>query len=109
MIIKGHEVRGSVLDEETRCAHYHQEIDRIAIKFYCCETYYPCHQCHEEDGCGEVQVWPKEKWEEKAVLCGGCGHELTVREYLACESTCPSCGVAFNPGCRLHKHFYFES
>ncbi|WP_408606663.1 CHY zinc finger protein [Domibacillus epiphyticus] len=109
MMIKGQNVRGSVLDDETRCAHYHKEIDRIAIKFYCCQTYYPCHSCHEEDGCGSAKVWPKERFDEKAVLCGGCGHELTVQEYLDCQSKCPNCSTSFNPGCSLHKHFYFET
>ena len=109
MRINGHMVRGKVLDEETRCAHYHAEIDRIAIKFYCCNTYYPCYECHQEDGCGAPAVWPIEKFGEKAVLCGGCGYELTVAEYLDCQSICPTCSVAFNPGCSLHRYLYFES
>ncbi len=109
MYIKGQIVKGAVLDQETRCAHYHKEIDRIAIKFYCCQTYFPCHSCHEESGCGHTAVWPRERFGEKAVLCGSCGHELTVNEYLACKSTCPACGIAFNPGCTLHKHYYFET
>lgn len=109
MRIKGHIVRGQVLDEETRCTHYHSEIDRIAIKFYCCNTYYPCYECHDEDGCGSPAVWPKEKFGDKAVLCGSCGYELTVAEYLGCQSTCPMCSVAFNPGCSLHRHLYFET
>lgn len=108
MNVKGHYVGGSVLDEETRCAHYHKEVDRISIKFYCCSTYYPCHQCHEEDGCGQASVWPKEQFDEKAVLCGACGNELTVNEYLGCESECPYCKAAFNPACSLHREFYFE-
>ena len=45
--IKGHLIKGTVLDKETRCAHYHSEIDRIAIKFFCCNTYFPCYECHE--------------------------------------------------------------
>ena len=53
MICKGHHVAGNVIDSETRCAHYHTELDIIAIKFYCCDTYFPCYQCHEESGCGD--------------------------------------------------------
>ena len=109
MQLKVHTVRGKVLDDETRCAHYHSEIDRIAIKFYCCNTYYPCYQCHEEDGCDNPAVWPKEQFDTKAILCGGCGHELTIMEYLDCKSACPECSVAFNPGCSLHRHLYFET
>jgi uncharacterized CHY-type Zn-finger protein len=41
-------------------------------------------------------------------LCGSCGHQLTVREYLACDSVCPHCRREFNPGCARHYHLYFE-
>ena len=73
MRIKGHLVKGAVLDEETRCAHYHSEIDRIAIKFYCCDTYFPCYECHEESGCGTQKFGPKKSLTRKqffAVLVG---------------------------------------
>ena len=43
-----------------------------------------------------------------AVLCGACGTQLTVRQYLACDNRCPACAAPFNPGCRLHYRFYFE-
>ncbi|WP_156291554.1 CHY zinc finger protein [Oceanobacillus salinisoli] len=93
---------------ETRCKHYHQNIDRIAIKFYCCGEYFPCITCHNEYGCGNRQVWPRSKFDEKAILCGACGNELTISEYLESGSTCPACQAGFNPGCRMHYHFYFE-
>ncbi|MED3650343.1 CHY zinc finger protein [Heyndrickxia sporothermodurans] len=108
VIIHGHKVKGNVIDFETRCTHYHKEIDRIAIKFYCCNIYYPCFECHKEHGCDNPKVWPKELFNHKAILCGGCGNELTINEYYACNSTCPVCFAAFNPGCSLHKEFYFE-
>ncbi|QHJ70306.1 CHY zinc finger protein [Planococcus halotolerans] len=101
-------VKGIGVDEETRCSHYHSEIDRIAIKFYCCGEYYPCFECHQAVGCGNHQVWPKKEFTQKAVLCGSCGYELSIAEYLKCESSCPNCSAAFNPGCSLHKHLYFE-
>ena len=100
-------VKGIDVDEETRCFHYHSAIDRIAIKFYCCGDYFPCFECHQAAGCGNHQVWPKENFDQKAVLCGSCGYELTVEEYLHCASSCPNCSAAFNPGCSLHKHLYF--
>jgi len=109
MIIKGQTVQGKVLDNETRCTHYHTEVDRIAIKFYCCDTYFPCFECHKEDGCGNPDVWPAEKFDEKAILCGACGHELTITEYLNCESECPTCVALFNPGCGLHRNLYFQT
>lgn len=101
-------IKGIDVDAETRCSHYHSEIDRIAIKFYCCGEYFPCFECHQAVGCGHHQVWPKEESAQKAVLCGSCGYELTIEEYLQCESSCPNCSAAFNPGCSLHKHLYFE-
>ncbi|RNF40295.1 CHY zinc finger protein [Planococcus salinus] len=100
-------VKGLDVDEETRCRHYHSEIDRIAIKFYCCGQYYACFACHQATGCGKPKVWPAGSFDQKAVLCGGCGHELSVTEYLQCQSTCPNCAASFNPGCSLHKHLYF--
>lgn len=100
-------VKGIDVDEETRCAHYHSEIDRIAIKFFCCSIYYPCFECHKAVGCKNPQVWPKERFNEKAILCGACGYELTIQEYLNCASSCPACASKFNPGCSLHAHLYF--
>ncbi|KIL52076.1 CHY zinc finger protein [Jeotgalibacillus soli] len=108
MNCKGIEVYGPVIDDETRCTHYHSVKDIIAIKFYCCKNYFPCVECHKEDGCGKYAVWPMKEFHEKAILCGSCGSELSIDEYLNCQSTCPQCEAAFNPGCSLHKHFYFE-
>lgn len=107
MNCKGHEVKGSVIDSATRCKHYHSKLDIIAIKFHCCGEYFPCFECHEEAGCGNPAVWPKEKFQEKAILCGACGHELTVDDYLECKSECPKCRANFNPGCDLHRELYF--
>ena len=81
--------RLQVLDAETRCAHYHTEIDRIAIKFYCCDTIIPCYECHEETVVETEPSGQKKNSTKKAILCGACGHELTVEEYLDCKSECP--------------------
>lgn len=102
-------ILGSVLDKETRCTHYNSELDIIAIKFYCCNSYYPCFSCHEESGCGDHKAWPREKFDEKAVFCGNCQHELTITEYQSCGYKCPSCKAGFNPGCGLHWGLYFEN
>ncbi|TFE02046.1 CHY zinc finger protein [Jeotgalibacillus salarius] len=107
--IHGRKVYGAVTDSETRCVHYHSELDIIAIKFYCCGRYFPCVSCHNEHGCDNRQVWPSERFDEKAILCGKCGMELTISEYLKSNSQCPSCHSHFNPGCSLHKHYYFEA
>jgi len=100
-------IKGAI-DGETRCEHYQQHHDRIAIKFYCCGEYFPCFQCHQEHGCGNVQVWPQKSWNEKAILCGTCRSELTINAYMDSGYTCPFCSSQFNPGCRLHMHLYFD-
>ncbi|WP_082799185.1 CHY zinc finger protein [Planococcus maritimus] len=102
------QVLGLDVDSETRCRHYRSENDRIAIRFYCCRKYFPCFACHEAVGCDNTAVWPIEQFYQKAILCGSCGTELSIREYLDCASACPHCSAAFNPGCSLHQHLYFE-
>lgn len=108
MKIHGVEVIGVDVDPETRCAHYHTEADIIAIKFKCCGKWFSCHQCHAELADHAVSVWLRGEFETPAILCGSCGHHLTISEYLACESICPRCRWRFNPGCAKHHHFYFE-
>ncbi|MDQ6808459.1 MAG: CHY zinc finger protein [Verrucomicrobiota bacterium] len=107
-LIHGIEVFGVNVDGETRCAHYHGGRDIIAIKFKCCGEWYPCHACHQECAGDAPKVWPKEEFNTRAVLCGACGYQLTVSEYLRCNSICPRCRRQFNPGCAQHYDLYFE-
>jgi uncharacterized CHY-type Zn-finger protein len=100
-------VRGIGVDPETRCAHYHSSLDIIAIKMACCGVYYACKDCHEMLAGHDIRVWPRSEWDICAILCGACDHELTIREYMDSNYTCPCCGAGFNPGCRNHYHFYF--
>ena len=100
-------VRGAVVDDMTRCVHYRSAVDIVAIRFACCGEYYPCHLCHAEAAGHTARQWGIDERAEKAVLCGACGTELTVAAYLAATG-CPACGSAFNPGCALHAHLYFE-
>ncbi len=102
-------VAGVGLDPQTRCAHYSKSLDIVAIRMKCCGIYYACKDCHEALAGHAIQVWPHGEWEEPAVLCGGCGTELTIREYMDCVSQCPACKSPFNPNCRNHYHFYFET
>ncbi|HSI87458.1 MAG TPA: CHY zinc finger protein [Pyrinomonadaceae bacterium] len=106
--IHGEMVYGVNVEPQTRCAHWHSDIDIIAIKFRCCAAWYPCDDCHTALAGHEAQTWPREHFDEPAVLCGACGHQLTVTEYLLSESVCPSCSASFNPGCAKHYHLYFE-
>nr|WP_270182601.1 CHY zinc finger protein [Alkalihalobacillus sp. CinArs1] len=106
--MKETEIKGKLVDNETRCVHYQTEKDIVAIKFYCCDSYFPCFKCHEETVSHDIQLWPMNKWNEFAVLCGSCKTELTINQYLTSNSSCPSCGSAFNDKCSLHHHLYFQ-
>ncbi|WP_231581372.1 CHY zinc finger protein [Silvibacterium bohemicum] len=75
----------------------------------CCGVYYACKDCHEVLADHAIQVWLRSEWNVRAVLCGACGHELTIREYVDSGSQCPQCAAGFNPGCRNHYHFYFAT
>jgi uncharacterized CHY-type Zn-finger protein len=101
-------VLGLHLDAETRCQHYQSEVDRIAIKMYCCKTYYACYSCHESLANHPAQAWPREEWDELAILCGHCKSEMTIQEYLQCQNSCKVCGAAFNPNCAIHYPLYFQ-
>jgi uncharacterized CHY-type Zn-finger protein len=79
----------------------------VALRFPCCDCYYPCFRCHEGLVDHEPERVPCEAFDDPAVLCGACGERLSVREYLDCDDACPACAAAFNPGCRRHRDRYF--
>ena len=103
----GVDVAGVDIDAQTRCGHYAGRRDVIALKFKCCGGWYPCISCHEAVAGHAAQVWPVSERSERAILCGVCGSQLSIAAYLDCDSTCPNCAAAFNPGCALHHHLYF--
>lgn len=105
--VHGCTIRGVQVGPEARCRHYHGPRDIIAIRFACCGDWYPCHLCHAARAKHDARVWPRDAFDVTAVLCGACGHRLTIRNYLTCQHTCPACGAAFNPGCSRHRHLYF--
>ena len=102
-------VQGLELDGQTRCVHWRSALDIVAIRMKCCGVYYACKECHEALAGHPIEVWPSDKWDRPAVLCGACGAEMTIAEYLAAPDACPACAAPFNPGCRLHRRFYFET
>ncbi len=107
-LIHSNTVYGIDVDPQTRCSHYHSDVDVIAIKFKCCGDWFPCFECHA--GCVNhpAQVWNLDEHETHAILCGVCGHQLTITEYLGCASVCPNCDSDFNPKCANHYGLYFE-
>ncbi|MBB5750296.1 CHY zinc finger protein [Micrococcus sp. TA1] len=101
-------VLGRLVDDQTRCVHYRTSLDVVAIKFRCCDQYYPCHLCHQETSGHPAVPWPVSEHDTSAVLCGVCKTELAIRDYLSVDC-CPHCSARFNPGCRLHAHLYFTT
>ncbi|OAV63128.1 CHY zinc finger protein [Enteractinococcus helveticum] len=100
-------VYGLLVDEQTRCAHYATALDIVALRFGCCERYYPCYQCHDATADHPRQPWPNTRAQEPAVLCGVCKSELLIAQYMH-KDRCPLCHAAFNPGCSAHYDLYFE-
>ncbi|MDQ6757123.1 MAG: CHY zinc finger protein [Bacteroidota bacterium] len=102
------DIKGKLVDEQTRCLHYHSSSDVIAIKFKCCNTYYACIYCHTEEADHLSEIWKKIEFDTKAIFCGVCKYEMTINEYLRSDNECPFCSAKFNPECKKHYHFYFE-
>ena len=103
------QVYGDILDEETRCQHYHSERDIIALKCFACQKYYPCFLCHDRYEDHAFLAYPVSRSEDRVVLCGHCRTELTISQYLGCEDTCLICTHPFNPGCKKHRSIYFQT
>lgn len=101
-------VKGKLVDDQSRCVHYHSTLDIIAIKFKCCNDYYPCYYCHKESTDHPVALWKKVERYTKAILCGMCKNEMSIAEYINSNNKCPYCSCKFNPACSHHYHLYFE-
>ncbi|MCU5745821.1 CHY zinc finger protein [Staphylococcus sp. SQ8-PEA] len=101
------EIYGNTVDNEARCTHYHSMVDIIAIKFKCCNKYYPCYKCHEENEKHMTKRWSESEFDQRVVLCGVCQYEMKISEYMMSEA-CPNCASHFNTRCLYHYHHYFE-
>lgn len=101
-------LRGLRVDSKTRCEHYDGPRDVIALRFPCCEVYYPCFKCHRATTNHKSARWPRERRHEPAVLCGVCGNTMTATAYLRTQHTCPHCRADFNPSCAAHHDRYFS-
>ena len=101
---------GKCIGNETRCIHWNSDLDIIAIKFACCNEYYPCYPCHiEREKDHKPKQWIKDKWNTtKTILCGKCKHQFTINEFNNCNNVYFNCNSKFNPGCRNHYHLHFN-
>lgn len=108
-VIHDVEVHGRAVDGQTRCAHYNSALDIVAIRFKCCDRWFPCRECHDEGQTHQARVWPLDEFTSRAVLCGACGEQLSITAYLKCGNKCPCCESDFNPGCASHHSLYFEA
>lgn len=106
--VHGVRVRGVSVGPETRCAHYDTDRDVVAVRFPCCERFYPCFECHRAVADHRASTWSDGSFDRRAVLCGACGERLPIAAYLADPTACPACSAPFNPGCADHHHLYFE-
>ncbi|SCW00834.1 LAFE_0C13036g1_1 [Lachancea fermentati] len=107
-------IRGDLVDEESRCVHWHSPLDVIAIKFKCCKTYYACYTCHQSLESHKVEKYSlKEDNNEHLVICGVCKTTMTFDTYRSNSGderslSCYACHAEFNPGCKLHYSEYFD-
>ncbi|RSL33378.1 hypothetical protein D7Z54_10420 [Salibacterium salarium] len=106
--INGTSIYGISPDSNSRCYHYHKPHDIISMQFFCCGEYFCCFKCHNELSDHTARQWPENKFYQKAILCGSCGTQITIHEYLKSGYLCPYCNASFNPGCRNHYHLYFQ-
>ncbi|WP_438835700.1 CHY zinc finger protein [Streptococcus pluranimalium] len=38
--------KGIVIDDNSRCQHYHSSQNIVALKYADCHSYYACYKCH---------------------------------------------------------------
>ncbi|KAI5959805.1 HOT13 [Candida pseudojiufengensis] len=101
-------IKGQLVDNQTRCIHYHTPVDLIAIKFKCCpKLYYPCFKCHEELNNHSIEKYDIKDKTEEVIICGNCFNTMTIENYINCNSKCPYCKSIFNSKCSLHYDLYF--
>ncbi len=101
-------IHGLTVDNESRCEHYQTPLDIIAIKFKCCNKFYPCYKCHNECEKHDIKRWDQSEFDEHAILCGVCKETISINDYMLKE-VCPNCDARFNHRCKYHHHLYFKN
>lgn len=118
-------IKGQLVDDETRCTHWHSKLDILGLKFACCDNnYWTCYECHQELAGHPIERIKIAKHSTlKVVICGVCKSQLTWDEYqryanennskayddsVCSKLSCIHCDSLFNPGCKLHYDIYFQ-
>ena len=101
------QAQGLLVDDESRCVHYHSDKDIVALQCYDCKKYYACYRCHNTLETHTFCPYPLNLKEDRLILCGSCGNTLTYVEYTE-KGTSPFCNAAFNPACQNHYPIYFR-
>nr|WP_081214804.1 CHY zinc finger protein [Streptococcus oralis] len=100
-------IYGLLVDDESRCVHYHSEKDIVSLQCYECKKYYACYQCHNALENHNFAPYPLSLTEDRPILCGKCKKILTFQEYQK-QTACPYCKTFFNSGCKEHHSYYFK-
>ena len=101
-------IYGLLVDNQSRCQHYHTELDIVALKCFDCLKYYACYQCHDRlGGTHSFRAYPCHLKQDKVLICGVYQHEMVIDEYQE-AIVCPNCHSAFNLACSKHYDIYFE-
>ncbi|CAB4003653.1 Gastrula zinc finger [Paramuricea clavata] len=92
-----HGPRNDDIQDNWLCNHYKR---RCLVKFECCNKYWPCHRCHNnESTCGRKKLKSRDT---TMVKCVECGKEQQFGEN---GQFCVSCDTQFaNFYCGLCKH-----
>ena len=101
------QINGLLVDDQSRCQHYHSTLDIVALKCFECQKYYACYQCHDSLEEHSFRAYPCQLKQDKVLICGVCRHEMTIEEYQEAVA-CPNCHSVFNPACSKHYDIYFE-
>ena len=101
------QAQGLLVDDESRCVHYHSDKDIVALQCYECQKYYACYQCHNELESHTFSPYPLNLKQDRPILCGSCKKTLTYEKYRE-KGSCPYCAALFNPACQSHHSMYFK-
>ena len=79
-------LRGIDIDAETRRAHWDDQVDVIALRFACCDAYYPGVSCHEAATDHDPVGWPR----DRLSLAGGLCHVVEYGPAVKCSASVAS-------------------